>query len=67
LKEFDFSLGEEFHCSQYLFGKKYGRFISSVLSFSSYLPSRPSSLSSHEMSDNPFLGQYTQKSQKVRR
>jgi hypothetical protein len=66
LQVFDF-LGEVFHCSQDLFGRASGRFISRILSFSIYLPSGPSTPSSHEMRDNPFLGQYTQKSQKVRR
>jgi hypothetical protein len=52
---FDF-LGEAFHCSQDLFGRASGRFIIRLLSFSSYLPSGPSSPSSHEMRGNPFLG-----------
>jgi hypothetical protein len=37
------------------------------LYFFIYIPVGPSSPSSHEMRDNPFLGQYTQKYQKIRR
>jgi hypothetical protein len=66
LQVFDF-LGEVFHFSQDLFKREYGSFIRRILSFSRYLPSSPLAPSSHEMRDNPFLGQYTQKSQNVRR
>jgi hypothetical protein len=38
-----------------------------ILSFSNYIPSRPSAPSSHEMRDNPFLWRYTKKTQKIRR
>jgi hypothetical protein len=38
-----------------------------ILSFSNYIPSGPLSPSSHEMRDDPFLGQYTRKSQNIRR
>jgi hypothetical protein len=31
-------LGEDFHCSQDLFGRAYGRFIIRILSFSSHKP-----------------------------
>jgi hypothetical protein len=55
LQVFDI-LGEEFHFSQNLFGRASGKFIIRILSFSNHLPFGPSSPSSHEMRDNPFLG-----------
>jgi hypothetical protein len=60
LQVFDF-LGEAFHFSQDLFGRAYGRFIITLLSFANYLPSGSSTPSSHEMRDTIFLGQYTRK------
>jgi hypothetical protein len=48
-------------------GEASGRFIHRFYILPKNNPSRPSSPSSHRISDNPFLGQYTLKSQEIRK
>jgi hypothetical protein len=44
-----------------------GRFINGFYILPNTNPSQPLSPSSHRMRDNPFLGQYTLKSQEIRK
>jgi hypothetical protein len=48
-------------------GESSGRFIQGFYLLPNINPSGPSTPSSHRMRENPFLGQYTLKSQEIRK